>query len=226
MNDTEKKAAAKSKTHQKYFNKAGVQVPGCTTITGVMNKPFLVKWANSMGLKGIDTTKYVDELATIGTLTHYMVECWLLSKKCELGDFTANQIEAAKKSFMKFIDLTKEKNVKVGDFAVSEGKLVSEKHQFGGTIDACGVVEGVPTLIDLKTSKAVYGEHLTQVAGGYRLLCEEAGYGVEQIIILRIGRDEQEGFEAKVVPMPVSDLHVRRFIKCRELYELNKLCGD
>lgn len=33
-----------SKAHQVYKNREGKRVPGCTTITGVLNKPALVPW--------------------------------------------------------------------------------------------------------------------------------------------------------------------------------------
>ncbi|MBD3393661.1 MAG: hypothetical protein GF410_16730, partial [Chitinivibrionales bacterium] len=74
MTSDERHAAKKGKVHTRYYNKAGKQVPGTTTITGVMNKSALVKWANGLGLRGIDVKNYVDELATIGTLAHYMIE--------------------------------------------------------------------------------------------------------------------------------------------------------
>jgi hypothetical protein len=190
-----------------------------------MDKPALVRWANNLGLQGIDSSKYVDGLASIGTLTHYMIECRLTDKEPELGDYTPNEVAAAKRCFQKFLDWEKSKNLNHNDFVVSEGQLVSEKHRFGGTIDLCAMVAGVPTLIDIKTAKGIYGEHKTQVAGGYRLLCEEAGYGVKNILILRVGREDSEGFEEVTVPIAESDLHVKRFLICRDLYEINKKIG-
>ena len=43
--------------HRKYFNKDGKEVPSCTTIIKMLNKPELVKWANYMGFKKIDTIR-------------------------------------------------------------------------------------------------------------------------------------------------------------------------
>ena len=190
-----------------------------------MDKPALVRWANNLGLQGVDSAKYVDGMASIGTLTHYFIECYLNKVKAELDDYTANQIEAAKRCFQKFLDWEKAKGMTREMYAISEGQLVSEKHRFGGTVDICGVVNGKATLIDIKTSKGIYGEQRTQVAGGYRLLCEEAGYGIENITILRVGRDDAEGFEEITVPMAESDLHVKRFLICRALYDINQKIG-
>lgn len=225
MVKAEQKAAKKSKRHTVYRLKDGTRVPGTTTITGVMDKPALVKWANRIGLEGIEVGKYVDELATIGTLGHYMIECWLKKEAPVLDDYTPNQIEAARVCEKKFHEWLKAKSVKHEDFTMSEEILVSEKHRYGGTVDICGVVNGVPTLIDIKTCKGIYGEHKTQVAGGYHLLCEENGYGTEQVIILRIGRDEKEGFEEVHVSKSEIELHRKRFLICRELYDMNKKIG-
>ena len=46
----------KSKAHQRYKLADGTQVPGVTTITGQLNKPALIIWANRLGLQGIDST--------------------------------------------------------------------------------------------------------------------------------------------------------------------------
>jgi hypothetical protein len=223
MNTTEKKAAQKSKQHTAYYNKSGKRVPGCTTITGVMDKPALVAWANRIGLEGIEVGKYVDELASIGTLAHYLIECRLKGEDPVLGDYSANQIEAAKIPYQKFLDWGKAKNLKREDFAISEGQLVSEKHQFGGTIDLCAVIDGKATLIDIKTAKGIFGEHKTQVFGGYHILCEENRYGVEKVLILRIGRDDSEGFEEVWSSTEEIELHRERFLCCRNLYRLNQL---
>jgi len=61
------------------------------------------------------------------------------------------------------------------------------------------------------------------VAGGYHILCEENGFMPEQVLILRIGRDEAEGFEAVYVSPQEIELHRKRFLVCRELYDINRL---
>jgi hypothetical protein len=43
-----------SKAHTIYKTAEGVRVPGATTITGLLNKPYLVPWANKLGLEGIE----------------------------------------------------------------------------------------------------------------------------------------------------------------------------
>ena len=81
---------------------AGKRVPGVTTILGVLNKPALVKWANKLGLQGIDSTKYVDALANIGTLSHYLVECEWRGVEPDLSDYAPQDIDKAENALLSF----------------------------------------------------------------------------------------------------------------------------
>ena len=63
----EASAAKRGRVHTVYKTKDGKRVPGVTTILGVINKPALVRWANNLGLQGIDSTNYVDATARCGT---------------------------------------------------------------------------------------------------------------------------------------------------------------
>lgn len=54
-----------TKAHTRYYLSDGTLVPGATTVTGLLNKPALVKWANNLGLQGIDSSKYVDKAARV-----------------------------------------------------------------------------------------------------------------------------------------------------------------
>ena len=68
-----KDASKKARAHTIYKLEDGTKVPGVTTVLGILNKPALVKWANNLGLQGIDSNKYRDEMADIGTLAHQMI---------------------------------------------------------------------------------------------------------------------------------------------------------
>jgi len=221
----EKNSAKKSKQHTIYKNKEGVRLPGVTTIIGVMDKPALVQWSNKLGLMGIEVAKYVDDLADIGSLAHYMIECHIKSQilkqeiKPDLSDYSPNQVDSAENCFIKFIDWESKNKV---EYFGSEMVLVSEKYQFGGTVDVYAKVNGKFTILDIKTCKGIYGEHFTQVAGGYNVLLTENNYNVEDIRIIRVGRTEEEGTEAEDKQIPLVDLHIKRFHMCRELYNINR----
>jgi hypothetical protein len=217
------KPQKKDMAHTIYRNQAGIRVPGTSTICGVMDKPALVGWANRIGLEGIEVRKYVDALAEAGTLAHYLVECDLRGEKPNqeyLDEFSKVTMTRAKNSLMSYSTWKKKHSIEV--IAV-ELKLVSEELQFGGQLDSILKIDGVVTLTDIKTCKALYGpadEKWTQCAG-YDLLAEEHGYKIDEVRILRIGREESEGFEFPLTPN--RELHRDRFRTCRQLYELNKI---
>lgn len=216
MPKLEKSSKEKARQHTIYKNKDGKRIPGVTTILGVMDKPALKHWANKIGLEGIEMSKYVDDLAVIGTLAHLIIEKYIKDEKMCYDDYTANQIKAAENSVLKFFVWLEGKDFKL---LGSEMRLVSEKHQYGGTVDIYAKVNNIKTLIDIKTCKAIYPEQFTQVSG-YKSLLEENSYEVEDSVILRVGRDESEGFEYHHVPR--IDAHLRRFLICKDLYDINK----
>ena len=60
--------------------------------------------------------------------------------------------------------------------------------RFGGQPDLLARIDGVLTLLDIKTSKAVWPEVWYQLAG-YDLLLEEHGHDCGAFQILRLGQD-------------------------------------
>ncbi|MDI3298351.1 MAG: hypothetical protein QJR08_04185 [Bacillota bacterium] len=183
------------KAHQRYLTADGEQVPGVTTVLGILAKPGLVKWANNLGLRGIDSAKYVDETAIIGGLAHYLVECELQGVEPDLSEYSKLQIDRAENALLSFYEWQKHHAFAA---RLIEKPLVSERHRYGGTIDAYGVLDGRYCLLDFKTSARIYPEHRIQVSAYLRLL-REAGYPVEEVRVLRIGRTEDEGFEEHVL---------------------------
>lgn len=222
---TEKNSARKAKTHTIYKTSKG-RVPGVTTVTGILNKPALVPWANKLGLQGIEVAKYVDDLAEIGTLAHYMIECHVKSQiqgepvEPELDDYSRNQIDSAENSFLKFLEWEKRNKVK---YIGAEMLLTSEKMQYGGQVDIYAEVNDRKTLIDIKTCKGIFSDHFLQVGGGYAPLLEENGHKVEDVRIVRVGRCEDEGIEAEDRQVPKLETFQELFRLCRRIYELNKI---
>lgn len=207
----------KAKAHTRYRNKDNLIVPGVTTVLNILNKPALVKWANNLGLQGIDSSKYVSETAQIGTLAHYIIECHIKQVEPDLSDYSQTQIDQASNAVIKFFDWEEENNP---GYILSELPLVSDKYQFGGTIDCYCILNDKHTLLDFKTSKALYSEHKTQVCA-YAVLLVENGYQLDDVRILRIGRDEEEGFEDHKVGKRTT--RWKLFKHCLEIYRLNKV---
>ena len=184
-----------SKAHIRYKLADGKVVPGATTITGLLNKPQLVRWANKLGLEGIDSSKYTDEAAAVGTLAHEMVQAHLQGEKVDTNTFSPLQVELAENALISFYEWLARHDVEP---ILCEVPMVSEEYKFGGTVDCYCKLDGVPTLLDFKTGKAIYDEYFVQVSA-YKQLLVERGYPVERVQILRIGRDETEGFEERAI---------------------------
>lgn len=194
----------------------GTRVPGVTTFLGVLNKPALIPWANKLGLQGIDSSKYVDNLADVGTLAHSMILAHLKEEGLDVSDYSQNQIDLANNSYSSYVEW--EKHHKIEPILI-ETPLVSEEYRFGGTPDLLAKVDGVETLVDFKTSKALYPEHSIQVAA-YWVLALEYGYVIDNVLILRIGREADEGFEVK--PVKALKANWELFTHCQAIYELQK----
>jgi hypothetical protein len=220
------KYRTKDRVHTIYKLEDGTRVPGASTIAGVLDKPALKYWANKLGMDGIDVRKYVDSLADAGTLAHYMVQCTFEGvdpDQAYLDEFSKIDHDRAETSYLKFLEWFDEHEIQT---ILTEAELVSEEHRFGGTCDVVALVDGSLTLVDLKTCKRLYGpgdDKWIQVAG-YLILVEEQGHRIEDVRILRVGRDPSEGFEyAKMPGDPVQ--YKRLFWHCRQIYDLKKQVG-
>lgn len=208
----------KVKAHQRYYTSSGEQVPGVTTVLGVLNKPALVPWANRLGLQGIDTSKYVDEAASVGTLAHYLIECRLKEEMPLLDDYTPAQLERAQYGVHAFNKWLSGHDLK--PLAV-EVQLVSDEHRYGGTIDLVALIDGLPELVDIKTGSGIWPEHEYQV-GAYWKLLEESGQHIEGARILRIGRTEGEGMEERILTGVQVLNGWRLFQHCLAIHRLKK----
>lgn len=218
-----KRVLKKHKAHTIYKNAAGKRVPGVTTITAQLGwgKQTLVNWANRMGLRGIDTLKYVDDKAKIGTLAHLLITDWLKEIKTDTSDYSKSQIDEAHESVDNFFQWEKENPIKP---ILVEEELISELYQYGSRIDIYGLVrEESFELIDLKTGSGIYPEMLVQVGGGYRNALLENGYAVDKVRILNIPRSTKEGFVAKVMSPEMCRDCLKVFINCRKNHDLQKL---
>lgn len=217
--DKKDKLRGVSKAHIRYKLADGKVVPGATTITGLLNKPQLIRWANKLGLEGIDSSKYTDEAAAVGTLAHAMVQAHLVGEKVDTNMFSPVQVELAENSLLSFFEWWSRHDIEP---IICEVPMVSEKHKYGGTVDCYCKMDGVPTLLDFKTGKHIYDEYFVQVAA-YKELLVERGHPVERVQILRIGRDETEGFEERAITDTTK--YFKIFTNLLEVYYLRKELG-
>ncbi len=207
------------KAKESYRNAAGYIIPGVTTALAELNKPAFIKWANNLGLQGIDSSKYVDVLADIGHLTHYFIMCRLQDELPEVDEFSPEQVRLAEACYKKYLDW-EQRNPVIPVFA--EKPLISEKYQYGGQLDLYAVSNEELTLVDFKTNaKGIFPEMIYQVAA-YRQLLLEADCTVNKVIILRLGRSTDEGADEKVLSQYELDNGFQIFLRCLDIYRLKR----
>lgn len=211
-----------------YRNSAGDVIPGTTTICGIAkDSGGLLQWAYKSGreherlvAQGKPAPRHlydvVDRAANIGTLAHECCEADIKgTARPDLPDDMREQVLQAFNQYLSWKSQTR--LVIVG----SEIALVSERHQFGGTLDFVCEIDGQLCLGDFKTSGAVYPEMLLQLAA-YRELWNE-NHPDRPITgpshLLRISKEAADFAHHSYGDL--SDAW-RMFLLLREVYDLKK----
>jgi hypothetical protein len=207
-----------TKAHTRYYTLDKQLCPGVTTVLGLLAKPALIKWANNLGLQGIDSSKYVDAAAQIGTCAHLLVQSHLAKETPDLSQFSPDTISQAENSLISFFEWEKAHKIKP---VLLEKSLVSERYRYGGSLDIYAEIDGQMWLCDIKTGKGIYDEMACQLAA-YRQLLMEHDYQVHGCRIIRIGRDATEGFEDRVYAGSFLDKQWEIFKRLLEIHWLKK----
>lgn len=207
-----------TKAHTVYRNQAGVRVPSVTTILGVIAKPELYNWYNQQGLMGIDATKVKDRAGDIGTIAHKRVEFTLQRQVFDESNLDPELQKKSRHAAQLFFKWWEREDLVL---VASEHKLVSEKHQYGGTLDILAKkrVTGRLVLVDLKTSNRLRREHRVQVAGGYAPLWYEVyGERIEECWLVRLPKADEDEVETR----QIHDCRLCEdaFLAAHELYNL------
>lgn len=206
----------KTKAHTQYYLNTGDLIPGVTTVLGILAKPALVKWANNLGLQGIDSTKYRDKMADVGTIVHLSLLAHLTNATPDLSEYSQADIDIAQNCMKSYLEW--EKSHKVEPVLV-EVPISSDVYGYGGTPDCFAYVNGELELIDFKTSGGIWNEYFYQLAA-YRQLLIEQGHKVNKARILRIGKDSNGDFEDRTIT--TFDNEFQLFLHCLSIYNLLK----
>lgn len=185
-----------------YKTSDGKRVPGVTTILSrFKDSGGLIHWAWEQGRDGKDYRESRDQAASAGHIAHAMIEAHIHGEQfsepslADLGlpdspegeEQWEEAMSKAKHAYEQFLEWRESTKFEI---IATEVPLVSERYRFGGTIDAIAVINGKVSLLDWKSSNAVYGDYIVQV-GAYRQLWEE--HNPEQLIarahLLRVAKD-------------------------------------
>ena len=199
-----------------YKDSEGRRVPSVTTILSRFKESGgLLHWANQAGLDGKTLEEARAPAATAGTMAHDLVEAHINKRPPPELHGDPNVIAKAKAAFetyLKWADLNK---LQIRHTEVS---LVSQRHRFGGRLDAIGVDGNALILLDWKTSNAVYSDYILQLAG-YKALWEE-NYPDNLLVggfhLCRFAKEEGD-FSHHYFPK--LDFEVETFLAMRDLYD-------
>jgi len=209
---------SKVEIHRRYINKEGIQVPGVTTILSLLAKPAIIHWAWEQGCQGLDYRKVRDKASDIGTLAHYLIECEIKGEEPDTSEYSEKDIDKAENAFLAWLEW-KDSKGKIETIA-SEIPLVSERYQYGGTLDWVLRQNGNIILVDFKTSNRVYDEMTYQLAA-YKHLWNEnhPDKKIRECYILRIGKENGEFEQRRFKNL---DREFQIFLHLLKIYKLQK----
>jgi hypothetical protein len=185
------------KSHTVYKNSAGDRVPGVTTVLGILAKPALMRWAWQMGKDGKELDAVRQGAADIGTVAHALCEAHLRGMELDASNITPEALNKAETGFLRFLDFWDKEGLTV---VRTELAMVSERMQVGGTMDVLAKrQDGRLVVVDLKTSKGIYDEMLVQVATYAAIYEEGSQQKVDDVYIVRIGKEDADDLEVRQV---------------------------
>lgn len=165
-----------------YVAPDGNRYPSVTTITGWKKRAFFAEWRK----KNPEESRRV---LSRGTSFHYIVEDYLMND--------AEKVEKKKNDkpadYYIFAQLKNELN-KINNIKALEASLWSGKLQMAGRVDCIAEYDGVLSVIDFKTSKAIKEEKDIQEyfmqATAYAIMFQErTGIQIKNIVILMTCED-------------------------------------
>ena len=161
--------------------------PSITTVLNVRKREGLAEWRKRVGE---DVANYIARTAaTRGTKVHHMCE-----------DFLNNQeVVKDNREFLPWCLFQQLKPViekNINNIFAQECGLWSDKYQVAGRVDCIAEYNGVPSIIDFKTSRSErndeYNESYYIQASAYAEMFEErTGIEINQIVILVVTEDGQ-----------------------------------
>jgi hypothetical protein len=172
----------------------GEHLPSSTQITGILDKPALRYWYVNQALERVknkvspgvaydevelsqilEKAKYGakdsrDKSASIGRLVHGWIEDYITNQINDKGEKPPLPMHTgACNSIKSFLEWEEKADPQ---YIYNERRMLSRVHRFCGTLDIAALIDGQPTIVDIKTGKRVYPEHWLQTAS-YCLMLEE-----------------------------------------------------
>jgi hypothetical protein len=148
-----------------YKNAAGNRIPGNTTVIGQncgWGKQALMYWAWDQGRNGKDFRETRDDAATAGTLCHAMIETDIKNLlPIDTSKFDPVIVTKAETGLLNYLEW------KLGirlELKTMEVSLISERYQYGTTLDIVASANDKTSIVEVKTSNSIREDYLIQIA--------------------------------------------------------------
>ena len=174
-----------------YLTPEGKLYPSITTVLQRRKMEGLMEWRKKVG---DDVANYIARTAAHrGTKVHHMCDDFLNNMESDYPEKWAEH----KKNFLPYVLFSQIKPVlmqKVNNIFAQECGLYSDKYKVAGRVDCIGEYNGVPSIIDFKTSTKErnddWNESYYIQASAYAEMFEErTGIEINQIVILVVTED-------------------------------------
>lgn len=221
----------------RYYDINGEKLPSVTTILGLLDKKVLVPWGAKCVAEHVASRLSHDNVYTKSDIVQHLTECrnawvWESDRATTIGTNVHEMTEGILKSdpvlskqpicieeenclcaFYEFLNTYKVEALETETLVYNVG--------YAGRTDIVALVNGVKTLIDTKTSKAVYPEYRMQVAAYVNAYNRDKQPSdmVQKGAILRLDK-KTGGFEYKEVR--AIDKEYAKFLSLAAFYALYK----
>ena len=161
-----------------------------------------------------DWEKQTNRSAIIGTLVHYRILNELAPQALELPDINFDNVppDALKRVELGQL-MWEDLALDVGHPRKVERFAVCKQHRFAGKPDLVAPINGVYTLVDLKTSKDIHENHRLQMGGYHELL----GRTPEQAMLVSLHPNERGNqfmrAHTETIPRKKLDDYADKFIE-------------
>ena len=162
---------------RRYLSPDGQKYPSITTVLGVLSKAGIAAWRARVGDE--EANKISHRASTRGTAVHDLVEKYLDNEELPevLPHITAS------------LSNLKPSLSRIGKIFAQESPLYSKHLGVAGRVDCVGEYDGVPSIIDFKTSKKIkkkewISSYFMQAAA-YAIMWEErTGMPITNLVII------------------------------------------
>jgi hypothetical protein len=174
-----------------YETPEGNKYPSITTVLSVRNKQGLMEWRKRVGE---EVANHISRTAAArGTKVHHMCEDYLNNIYLDWPD----KWKEHKKNFLPyciFSQLREKVLCNIDNIYAQEAGLYSDKYKVAGRVDCIAEYNGVPSIIDFKTStkerKDEWNESYYIQGSAYaEMFGERTGIEISQVVILVVTED-------------------------------------